>query len=79
MKMINPFRPSVTFDTETSHLICNANQITGFYMGCNTGMKWVKVPSRASQHFLKNNFQLLFTFSKCTKAAPEQCVKSVRG
>ena len=27
---------------ETSHLICNENQVTGFYMGCNTWLKWVK-------------------------------------
>ena len=26
---------------ETSHLICSANQMTGFYMKCNTGLKRV--------------------------------------
>ena len=30
---------SVAFHTETSHLICSANQITGFYMECNVGLK----------------------------------------
>ena len=39
---INQFQPSVTFRIETSHLICTANQMTGFYMKCNTGLKWVK-------------------------------------
>ena len=26
---------------ETSHLICCVNQMTGFHMKCNNGMKWV--------------------------------------
>ena len=37
----NPFQSSVTFHIETSHLICNAKQMTGFYMECNTWLKWV--------------------------------------
>ena len=37
----NPFQPSVVFDIETSHLICSANQIAGFYIKCNTALKWV--------------------------------------
>ena len=37
------FRPvSAAFHVQTSHLICNANQITGFYMKCNNGLKRVK-------------------------------------
>ena len=28
-------RTSVSFHKETSHLICCANQMTGFYMECN--------------------------------------------
>ena len=39
---INSFQPSVKFHIETSHLICSANQITGFYMKCNTGLELVK-------------------------------------
>ena len=38
---VNPFQPSVRFHIETSHLICTANQMTGFYIVCNTGLKWV--------------------------------------
>ena len=34
---LNPFQPSVTFHIETSHLICNANQIFGFYMNATLG------------------------------------------
>ena len=39
---INPFQPSLAFHTETSHLFCSADQMTGFYMECNTGLKWIK-------------------------------------
>ena len=42
MPGVNPFQPSVAFHIETSHLICKAKQMTGFYMKCNTGLKWVK-------------------------------------
>ena len=37
----NPFQPSVAFHIETSQLICTANQMNGFFMECNTGLKWV--------------------------------------
>ena len=36
----NPFQPSVAFHIKTSHLIFNANQMTGFFMKWNTGLKW---------------------------------------
>ena len=39
--LISPFRPSVAFHIETSHLFCSANQMTGFYMKFNTGLTWV--------------------------------------
>ena len=40
---IKPFKPSAAFQIEISHLICNTNQMYGFYMKCNTGMKQVKL------------------------------------
>ena len=39
---VNAFLSSVAFHIETSHLICNANQMIGSYMKCNTRLKWVK-------------------------------------
>ena len=42
-KKFNPFQPRVAFHIETSHLICIANQMTGFYMECITGLKWVNM------------------------------------
>ena len=39
---VNPFWSSVAFDIEFSHLICSTNQLTGFYIECNTYLKWVK-------------------------------------
>ena len=35
----NPFHSSFVFDIETSHLIYLANQMTGFYIKCSTGLK----------------------------------------
>ena len=35
---INPIQPSVVFHIETNH---SPNQMTGFYMKCNAGLKWV--------------------------------------
>ena len=35
-------QPSVPFHIETFHLICTANQITGFYMKYNPALKRVK-------------------------------------
>ena len=36
------FLRCVAFDVETSNSFCSVNQVTGFYMKCNTGLKWVK-------------------------------------
>ena len=40
---LGPFQLSVAFDIETSYLLCNANEMTGSYMECNTGVIWVKL------------------------------------
>ena len=34
---LNLLTTNVPHHTETSKLICNANQLTGFYMMCNIG------------------------------------------
>ena len=39
---INLFQHSVVLHIEISHLICTANQMAGFYVKCNTGLKWIK-------------------------------------
>ena len=41
LKSVNKFQTSVALRTETSHLICIANQMTGFYIKCNTDLRWV--------------------------------------
>ena len=41
VKQVNPFQPSAAFHIKTSHLTCNPNQMTDFYMESSTGMKWV--------------------------------------
>ena len=42
-KDFNPFQPSVMLHIETIHLISPENQLTGFFMKRNTGLKWVKL------------------------------------
>ena len=49
------FQPSVTFHIETSYLVCTANQMTGFYMECNTG-RCSTVTGRCSVKSVLNNF-----------------------
>ena len=39
---LNLFQPRVTSYIETSHLLCSAKQMTGFYMKHNAGRKSVK-------------------------------------
>ena len=43
VSFFNPFQPSVAFPTETINLICSANQMAGFYMKYNTGLKWANI------------------------------------
>ena len=40
---INQFQTSVSFHMETIHLICSGNQMTGFYIKYNDGLKWVNI------------------------------------
>ena len=45
-KYFNPSQSSVAFHTETSHLIYTANKMTGFYIKCNSGLRWVNSTCR---------------------------------
>ena len=40
--LLNPFQSSVTFHIETGHLFFRPNEITDFYVKCNTRLKSVK-------------------------------------
>ena len=42
----NPSQPSVAFPIETSYSIYTVNQMTSFYMKCNSGFKWVNSACR---------------------------------
>ena len=43
MLNINPFQSTVAFHIETSRLFYRANQMVGFYMKRNTGLKWINL------------------------------------
>ena len=45
-QQFNPFQPNIDFGAETSNIFCTPNQITGFYMECNTGLNWVNLTGR---------------------------------
>ena len=51
-KTFNQCQPNVSFHMETSHLMCFANQKTGFHMKCNTGPKRLRP---IFQHCTANN------------------------
>lgn len=34
---------SLAFYKETSHLVCTANQMSGFYIKCRAGLQWFNV------------------------------------
>ena len=48
----NKFQPSIAVHVETSHLICTADLMIGFYMMCSTGLKWVKILRKAKKAFV---------------------------
>ena len=50
-KQINPYQPNVVFYIETSRLVCISYQMTGFYMKCNTELKWVNWKKKWVQIF----------------------------
>lgn len=51
------FQRSIVFHEESSHLIFTPNEITGFSMICNAGLKWVNLSERgvAFLYPLKNS------------------------
>ena len=52
-RLFNPFQPGVAFHIKTSHFICSAKQKNGFFMECNTRLKWVKSLSHAWKYTLR--------------------------
>ena len=63
---LNQNQPSGTFHTGTSRLFCIARQMIGFYMKCNTELRYVKLgrcskgtPSRFWGFVLLNDFVIL--------------------
>ena len=56
------FQPSVAFHIETSHLICSAKQMTGFYTKRNTVLKWVNTLQNVRLNFSKTHFEPCQTF-----------------
>ena len=64
---------SVPFHMETSYLFCPAKQMTGFYMICNTGLKWVNESKTTYFSFLS----VIHTFLNFHKKKPIGAPKTV--
>ena len=64
---LNPFKPSVVFHIETSHLICTANQLTGFYMKSSTGLKWFNILESRNINPFQKSFELWISCRKSEK------------
>ena len=88
---VNHFSP-VLFHIETSHLICCANKMTGFYMKSNRRLKWVKgcfchyklcdnIYSKLAIKIMEQSLWMLLwyveqLFNRCQ--TPKQCKKYVQ-
>ena len=59
-KYFNLPQSSVAFHIETGHLIYTANQMTGFYMKCNSGLEWVNSTCRVFINGWVSAFQCNF-------------------
>ena len=65
---INQLQPRVAFHIVTSHLTCSANQMTGFYIKCNTGLKWLSQATGVVNKLLITLvIHLLFIYFSCFK------------
>ena len=64
-QLINPFQPSVAFHIETTLVIFTANQITGFYLKCNNGLKWVKAVNQWAGFYMNGTVSLNRPISLC--------------
>ena len=60
----HPFQPSVVFHIENNHLTCSANQMNGFYIKCNTGLKW---PNPISSRFFTRCYNVPLKCTELTK------------
>ena len=60
---LNPFQPSFAFYKETSHLIDITNQMTSFYMKCNTMLKCVEIYTMIKAVYYFNWLPWTFTRS----------------
>ena len=58
LKLFDQFQLSAPINIETSHLICNVNQINDFYMQCHAKLKLVNWKSGIKTTTLYDNLQI---------------------
>ena len=47
--LVKSFQPTAVLHIETSHFIYAVSQMTGFYMKCSNGLKWVNLHANLQQ------------------------------
>ena len=52
-KWFNPFQPSFALHIETSHFICRAKQMTGFYIKRIIRLHWVNTLTESEGYWFK--------------------------
>ena len=62
--LFNPFQPSIAFHIETSDLLCFAKQKIGFYMKCNTDLKYFNAFQYSTINWKKTSGGVCRCFSK---------------
>ena len=65
---INPFQPSVAYHIETKPSFWTAKQMTGFYVKCNTALKWVMLVLHSFSHCKGMFFNFSITSERNLKA-----------
>ena len=60
---LNLLQFSVEFHIGTNHLVCSENQMNGFYVKRNTGLKWVKQANTCLKSTIKTLGQLPWELS----------------
>ena len=70
-----PISTSVAFHVKTSHFICTANQLTGFCMKWNTGLKWVTLDLSWFCKIYGNGYKYFIYFCNSFVPIHRQCLR----
>ena len=73
--MLDPFKPSVAFRIETSHLFRSSKRMTGFYIKRNTGLKCLKQLFPILENCVMNKMRLSVYTNQLNPTVSQQLSK----